>query len=221
MTSADTSDQPVEQRATTPEGRFRDHTGAPLPFDAPDPPRGYAMEHDPATVEEALALGVELWNRGRYFEAHEVLEHVWHAAPRDDVPAPDLAPGEPAVARRDDGGSERRFWQGVIQVAVAHVLGQRGRPEGIPRTAQKARAKFVGIPDQHHGIDLAALLAQLDEAERRATAGEPPLEPSFPATEEGPWFEQGVTGTPLTDDPLWLVASREKAAAHDQDRDRE
>jgi uncharacterized protein len=52
---------------------------------------------------------VALWDEQRFFEAHECLEHVWHAAPDD-----------------------RDLWQGVIQVAVAGVHLQRGNPTAAP-----------------------------------------------------------------------------------------
>jgi hypothetical protein len=55
-----------------------------------------------------LAIAVDLWDEERFFEAHEVLEGVWHQAPDPD----------------------RLFWQGIIQVAVACCHHQRGNPTG-------------------------------------------------------------------------------------------
>ncbi len=170
--------------------RRRDHTGRPLPADAPEPPGGYAEEHDPQTVQEALDLAVDCWDRGRYFEAHELLEHVWHHA--------------------DEG--EREIWKGVIQVAVTHVMGQRRRPKGVVLTVAKARVKFHDVPDAWHGIDVRELEAQLDEALRRARDDEEPAEPPFPALPGGPRFRDDGVDVELTREPPWLVASRELAA---------
>jgi hypothetical protein len=170
----------------TPKGRRRDRTGQPLAHDAPEPEGGFALEHDVETVQEALALAQVVWNRGRYFEAHELLEHVWHHAPAD----------------------ERLFWQGVIQVAVAHVLGQRQRPEGVLRTLGKAMPKLVGVPDDHHGVDVPALRAQLQQAADRAADGQPALEPPFPCGPAGVWFSRDDAPTMLSREAPWVVASR-------------
>ncbi len=188
----DPADQPDRNRnawGRPEQGRRRDHTGRPLPADAPTPPRGYAQEHEVATVQEALDLAVDCWNRGRYFEAHELLEHVWHHAPED----------------------ERSFWKGVIQVAVTHVMGQRDRAKGVELTVAKARVKLHGWPETFHGIDVPGLVAQLDEALRQARAGEQVAEPAFPALHGGPWFREDGEDAELTREPPWLVASRELA----------
>jgi hypothetical protein len=58
-----------------------------------------------AMDEETYFRGIKLFNSADYFEAHEVLEDVWRAAPQ----------------------LEKRFFQGLIQVAVAlhhHSQGQ-------------------------------------------------------------------------------------------------
>ena len=55
-----------------------------------------------------FSLGVELLNRGEFYDAHEVLEDVWRAAP------------EP----------ERRFLQGLMQVAVASII-TRGKAGSV------------------------------------------------------------------------------------------
>lgn len=180
----------------TPEGRLRDHTGAPLPHGASEPPGGFAQEHEVATVEEALAQAVRCWDAGRYFEAHELLEHVWHHAP----------------------ANERLFWQGVIQVAVVHVLGQRGRPDGVQRMAAKARAKLAEHPGVHHGIDVDALRRQLAHAEELARRGTPAEQPAFPSAPGGPWFDADRESIPLTREAPWLVASRQAAERHEAQR---
>ena len=55
-----------------------------------------------------FALGVDLLNRGMFYDAHEVLEDAWRAAP------------EP----------ERRFLQGLMQVAVASII-TRGKAGSV------------------------------------------------------------------------------------------
>lgn len=116
--------------------RPRDWTGRPLPRDTDE--ERLAVIIEPDTVEEALAVAVDRWGQQRFFEAHELLEYVWHWSIKD---------------------WEKDFWQGVIQVAAAMVHDQRGNPLGIVRTIDKALPKLEGVPDHHHGIDVAGLRA--------------------------------------------------------------
>ena len=127
------------------QARPRDRTGRPLPYGTTGVP--LIEDHDPQSVEEALALGIELWEQGRYFEAHECLEDVWHAATAADA---DL-------------------WQGVIQIAVAGVHLQRGNPSGARSLLERASERLTAYPDGHHGIAVQAavdrcrtLMAALD-----------------------------------------------------------
>jgi uncharacterized protein len=108
--------------------RPRDRLGRPLPRGAEPEIEEFAVD-DP---EEALATGVWLWDEERFFEAHEVLEDVWQAAPEHD----------------------RLFWQGVIQVAVACCHHQRGNVTGSVALFRRAAEKLAGYPDCYHGIDV-------------------------------------------------------------------
>ena len=53
--------------------------------------------HNGFVDQAGFSRGIALFNHGEFFEAHEVLEDVWRAAP----------PGE------------KKFLQGLIQVAVS------------------------------------------------------------------------------------------------------
>jgi hypothetical protein len=184
------------------QARPRDRTGRPLPYDTTEVE--LAEEHEPATVEEALALGARLWDEGRYFEAHECLEHVWHAAPEDD----------------------RDLWQGVIQVAVAGVHLQRGNPTGAAALLERAASRLGRYPEVHRGIAVAVVR---DEAARLADAARDDAAtsahvPAFPATAEGAWFtpdptalEPPPTPTPVPDEPVWLAAGRPRTARRRDD----
>jgi uncharacterized protein len=60
----------------------------------------------PGVNYKGLHRGVDLFNRGEFFEAHEVLEDVWREAAHD----------------------EKKFLQGLVQLAVAfhhHSTGNR------------------------------------------------------------------------------------------------
>jgi uncharacterized protein len=169
------------------QARPRDRTGRPLPYGTTGVPT--TEEHDPATVEEALLLGVGLWNDLRLFEAHECLEHVWHAAPDAD----------------------RDLWQGVVQVAVAGVHLQRGNVDGATATFDKARARLERYPDVHRGIDVEQLVVFCAGAAAALRDAGTVIEvgfPEFPEMDGGPWFtpdadrlEPPSTPTPIPDAP--------------------
>jgi uncharacterized protein len=172
--------------------RPRDRTGRPLPYDTAETELLEEWEYD--TVEEALRLGVRLWNEQRLFEAHECLEDVWHAAPDED----------------------RDFWQGVIQVAVAGVHHQRGNPGGAAALLDRARERLEAYPDVHRGVDVATLIGHARRAAARAReTGEAGPPPGFPARDDGPWFaaDPGATGpadepTAVPDEATWEAARR-------------
>ncbi len=155
-----------------------------------------AEDHDFDTVEEALQIGVRLWDEQRYFEAHECLEAVWHAAPELD----------------------RDFWQGVIQVAVAGVHAQRGNPAGATALLDRAGSRLESYPERHRGVDVAALrsfCAEAAESLRQGLAGHDLRVPDFPASSDGPWFtpdpsllEPPSQPTPVPEEPVWRTQGR-------------
>lgn len=101
--------------------------------------------------EQCYRRGIELWNLGRFFEAHEQWEIAWRTAQ----------------------GPTRRFLQGLIQFAVAlHKAGQ-GRPAGTVRLFELGRAKWVGLPDVFAGLDLPRFVEQMAGQVNRAVRGEP------------------------------------------------
>jgi uncharacterized protein len=85
---------------------------------------------------EQLHRGIDLFNSAEFFEAHEVLEDVWRAAP------------EP----------ERKFFQGLIQIAVGLHHHSRGNLIGCQSLLARAARNLSRYPAQHAGLDVAALL---------------------------------------------------------------
>ena len=178
------------------QARPRDRTGRPLPHGTTGVPM--TDDHQPDSVEAALELGARLWDEHRYFEAHECLESVWHAAPADD----------------------RDLWQGVIQVAVAGVHVQRANPVGAVALFRRAAQRLQRYPSVHRGILVAELRTRAAAAaERVERDGVDGLDlPSFPAAASGAWFtadpaalEPPDTPTPVPDAPAWLDALRRRS----------
>src|SRR5439155_26278560 len=86
-----------------------------------------------------FAEGIKLFNSADFFEAHEVLEDVWRAAP----------------------AAEKRFLQGLIQVAVAlHHYSKENRV-GTRSLLARARRNLSGYSDEVGGIDLKPLMDSL------------------------------------------------------------
>ncbi len=88
--------------------------------------------------------GLEQFNAGEYFEAHETLEQAWNAEP----------------------GPVRALYQAVLQVAVAyhHVLGRNYK--GALKLFQRSRQWLNRLPpDTCQGVDLAQLRADAARVE--------------------------------------------------------
>ena len=104
---------------------------------------------------EGFARGIELIREGEYFAAHEELEDAWRAA-------------EP---------EERDFLQGLVHVAVAWYQAGRGKEIGCARQLEKASRRLAPYAPEHRGIDVAALLVQLDAAQAIVATGSLDLRP--------------------------------------------
>jgi predicted metal-dependent hydrolase len=85
--------------------------------------------------EPGYQRGLELFNAGEFFDAHEVLEDVWRAAPAE----------------------EKKFLQGLIQLAVGLHHYSRGNLAGARSLLARGNRNLSGYADRHGGIDLARL----------------------------------------------------------------
>ncbi|MFL5717084.1 MAG: DUF309 domain-containing protein [Chloroflexota bacterium] len=110
---------------------------------------GRAKAYRPLPSSErvaAMEAGLVAYERGEFFDAHELLEPAWMGTP--DLP-------------------ERALLQGLIKVAAAYVHGVRGNPKGIVRNLTGARslleeARTTGPAVNVAGVDLVALIAAID-----------------------------------------------------------
>jgi len=96
--------------------------------------------------------GIRLFNAGEFWHAHEQWEICW------------LGSGEP----------DATFYKGVIQAAAALVHWQKHNPRGLRRNWEKSRPKLLALPAVMHGLDLRALVADMDSFVRADGAGAPP-----------------------------------------------
>jgi predicted metal-dependent hydrolase len=116
-------------------------------------------------------IGIDLFNHGYYWEAHEVWEGVWHACGRRGVAA--------------------TFVKGLIKLAAAGVKRRERRHEGVSSHPRRARQHFEEIREllpagtaEYSGLLLTDLLQFTREAEELAVAPLPgqarPVEVAFP-----------------------------------------
>ena len=101
--------------------------------------------HNGLVDQAGFFRGIALFNHGEFFEAHEVLEDVWRAAP----------PGE------------KKFLQGLIQVAVSFHHRSTGNLIGACSLLKRGCSNLSSYPGSFAGIDLDNLresLASWDEA---------------------------------------------------------
>ena len=121
-----------------------------------------------APVFDPVAEGVRLFNEAYFFEAHEVLEEVWH-----------LERGEP-----------RLFLQGLIQVCAGYHHFQNGNLVGAITLLQRGADKMRGYPPRYLGIDAARLIGQLDRDRARIEGMQRGVTPAatlaFPRIERQP-----------------------------------
>jgi uncharacterized protein len=99
--------------------------------------------------------GLEHIRAHRFFEAHEELETAWRAA----------------------AAEERDFYQGLVHVAVAWYQAGRGRPVATARQLEKAARRLGPFAPAHRGLDVTAVLAQVERARATVAAGSLALDP--------------------------------------------
>ncbi len=93
----------------------------------------------PAPYDPRYLEGIEHFNRCDFFEAHEVWEDLW----------------------QDYSGPSRKFYQGLIQVAVClHHFGN-GNTRGAKKLYHGCQTYLNDYRPFHLGVDLEKLLAEL------------------------------------------------------------
>lgn len=86
--------------------------------------------------------GIEEFNRGEYFLAHETLEEAWN----------------------EDQSAGRELYRTILQVAVAYLQIERNNYRGALKMFLRVRQWIDPLPDTCRGIDIAQLRADADNA---------------------------------------------------------
>jgi hypothetical protein len=85
--------------------------------------------------------GISEFNRGAYFEAHELLETAWNT---------DTSPG-------------RDLYRAILQVAVAYYQIERGNYPGAIKMFLRLRQWIDPLPDRCRGVNVAQLREDADQ----------------------------------------------------------
>lgn len=107
--------------------------------------------------------GVAAYQRGKYYEAHELWEALWRIEPE---------------------GPRRRFLQGLIQVAAAlHKLISMKSVPGATRLFERAKGHLEGVPEGMGGLSIKGVIAGIDLAlaalPKLHAEGRTDLDPAF------------------------------------------
>ena len=100
--------------------------------------------------ERGYRRGLDLFNRREFFEAHEVLEDVWRAAP----------------------GDEKLFLQGLIQLAVGLHHYSTGNLAGATSLLARGNRNLARYPETFAGIELSDLRCAADQCRQTLARGE-------------------------------------------------
>jgi predicted metal-dependent hydrolase len=101
-------------------------------------------------MDPLLARGIDLYNAGEFFAAHEVLEEAW----------------------TPERGPRRPFLQALIHVAVGAYHCSRGNPVGACRQFRKALRRMEAYLPEWEGVDTGRLRVETQLLLQGIEAGE-------------------------------------------------
>ena len=100
-----------------------------------------------AQDDPRLQKGIEEFNQQLFFECHETLEEIW----------------------LEERGEDRKFYQGIIQIAAGYFKLQQGVPAGAIKLWRMGLEKIEPYSPVYLGVELASFSAavrqNLDELE--------------------------------------------------------
>lgn len=91
-----------------------------------------------APLPPGVIEGIELFNAGEWYEAHEALEHEWHA----------------------ERGNVRNLYQGILQIGVGLHHARSGNHRGAVLLLTDGIDKTSRFTPEHRGLDTARLVRE-------------------------------------------------------------
>ncbi len=95
--------------------------------------------------------GIDEFNRQLFFECHETLEELW----------------------LEERGEDRKFYQGIIQIAAGYYKLQQGVPVGALKLWRTGLEKLQPYGPVYYGINVESLIAAVRANLAQLEAGEP------------------------------------------------
>jgi predicted metal-dependent hydrolase len=86
-------------------------------------------------LPENAIIGLEKFNQGEYFLAHEYLEEAW----------------------KQEGTAVRNLYRSILQVAVAYLQIERGNYAGAMKMFVRVQKWIEPLPDVCQGVDIGEL----------------------------------------------------------------
>ena len=96
-------------------------------------------------ADSLLQQGIEEFNRGHFFEAHELWEEAWNNVV----------------------GEEKRFYQGLVQIAAGYHKLSLAQPNGARKLLARGNQTLSSFPPDYTGIDLASFLQLVADSLRQ------------------------------------------------------
>ncbi len=100
------------------------------------------MDDCTGTLHPRARHGIELFNEGRYFEAHEELEAAW----------------------REEKGNVRHLYQGILEAGVTYLHITRGNYWGALKVHKRSMRWLKDWPEVCRGVDVEQLRRDLNAA---------------------------------------------------------
>ena len=88
-----------------------------------------------------LQKGIDEFNRGLFFECHETLEEIW----------------------LEEHGEERKFYQGIIQIAAGYFKWEQKVPAGAIKLWHAGLEKIEPYGPVYLGLDVESFVAAVKE----------------------------------------------------------
>lgn len=110
------------------------------------------MAHEQEMYDPRYLAGIVLFNRGDFFEAHEVWEDLW----------------------MDTAGPDKQFFQGLIQAAVGLCHFCNGNVRGAVKLYHSSWDYMKRYPTPHHGMDLGRFHADMERCFAELLAADQP-----------------------------------------------
>ncbi len=134
--------------------RPRDELGRPQPWDARNSLE--LEDYDSLPLERNHELGIQQWNAGRFFPAHEAWETCWKQAKQTP---------------------EAEFFKGLSQLGAGYTHLLRGNQHGAYTLLRRGAGRILQYQDGHRSVEVrklaAAAMAHALYIEKAELAGRP------------------------------------------------